>query len=261
MRLAALFTVFNGLELLEKAIENILPQVDEVIIAYQEVSNKGNLSIDVYPAVKKYIGKAKFTVVKFQPVAGINTKENERSKHNLLLEQAKKLHCTHFVFMATDHFYLPHEFAKAKAEVRHDVTFTAMYTYYKHPTWQLTPIEEYYMPFICKLYPDTKVVKCRSAFYPCRVDPALMINTCATYRILSKELIMLHHYSMIRDDIRDKFANAASSIRWSPQQVQTFIDEFENYNPEENKGITYFQGRKVRVVPDYFELQPHFTKW
>lgn len=254
MKLAALLTVFNGLELLDKAIENILPHVDELIIAYQEVSNKGNLSTDVYPAVKKYIGIDKFHVIKFSTVPGINTKENERSKHNLLLDQAKKLNCTHFIFMATDHFYLPEEFAAAKQQVRHDVTFTAMYTYYKNPTWQLTPIEEYYMPFICKLYPDTKVVKCRSAFYPCRVDPALMINTCATYRILSKELIMLHHYSMIRDDIRNKFANAAASIRWSPAQVDTFIREYENYNPEENKGITYFGGRTVKVVPDYFGL-------
>lgn len=254
MRLAALITVFNGLELLDKAIENILKQVDEIIIAYQDVSNKGNLSNDVFPAVRKYIGMAKFTVVKFEPVPGINTKDNERSKHNLLLEQAKKLHCTHFLFMATDHFYLPEEFAAAKQQVRHDVTFTAMYTYYKNVTWQLTPIEEYYMPFICKLYPETQVTKCRSAFYPCRVDPALMINTCATYRILSPELIMLHHYSMIRNDIRNKFANAAASIRWKPEQVQGFIDEYENYNPEENKGITYFQGRKVKVVADYFGL-------
>lgn len=254
MRLAALFTVFNGLELLDKSIEHILPHVDEVVIAYQEISNKGNRSEEVFQAVRKYIGRDKFHVIKFDPTPGINTKENERRKHNHLLEYAKKLQCTHFLFMATDHFYMPEEFERVKNNLKHDCTYSQMFTYYKHPTWQLTPPEDYYMPFICRLREETAVVICRSKFYPCRVDPALMINTCATYKLLPPEELMMHHYSMIRSDIRNKFANAAASIRWSPQQVEIFIDEFENYNPEENKGITYFGGRTVKVVLDYFNI-------
>ena len=257
MRIVALYTVFNGLELLDKSIECIFPHVDEILICYQEKSNKGNRSETVFPAVKKYIGQHKFNVIGFEPHLDLNTKENERRKHNRMLDFAKRLNCTHFLFMATDHFYLHEEFERAKHNLllrSYDATFSQMFTYYKHPTWQLTPPEEYYMPFICRLYPETKVVQCRRDAYPAYVDPALMINTCATYHKYAQSELMMHHYSMIRNDIKDKFANAAASIRWKPEQVQTFIDEFENYNPEENKPITYFGGRTVKVVKDWFGL-------
>lgn len=253
MKIVALYTIYNGLELLKKSIENIEQLVDEIVLCYQEKSNTGITSADVYPAVRNYINRPKFHVLNYEP-SGFNTKEKESNKHNYMLEFAKRLNCTHFLFMATDHFYLPEEFITAKNSLHHDCSYTRMFTYYKHPTWQLTPPEDYYMPFICKLLPETKVVKCNSKYYPCRVDPALMINTCASYRLLPPEQIMLHHYSMIRNDIRNKFANAADSIRWSAEKVATFISEFEHYKPEENKGITYFGGRTVKLVPDYFGL-------
>ena len=128
-----------------------------------------------------------------------------------------------------------------------------MFTYYKRIDWQLTPIEAYFMPFICKIYPETAIT--RQTNYPVRVDPALQLNTCKNYREFHPFEIMLHHYSMIRVDIDNKFRNAAASIRWTKEQIETFKSEFKNYTLEENKGISYFQGRKVRKVEDHFGLQ------
>jgi uncharacterized protein YdhG (YjbR/CyaY superfamily) len=65
---------------------------------------------------------------------------------------------------------------------------------------------------------------------------------------------MMHHYSMIRTDIKNKFRNAASSIRWSETQKETFISEYENYSLENNHGITYFRGAKVKEVENFFGL-------
>ena len=42
MKIAGLLTVFNGLELLKPCIDNLRSQVDVIIIAWQDVSNKGN---------------------------------------------------------------------------------------------------------------------------------------------------------------------------------------------------------------------------
>lgn len=248
MKLAALFSVYNGLELLPKSISNIRPCVDEIIIGYQTVSNTFQTDFNV----EKVALETGLPVVKFSPNPSKNTKENEFDKHNLMIEKARSLGVTHFLMMATDHFYFQHEFNEAKKKaIQHDVTFTSMYTYYKYPTWQLTTIENYLMPFICELKPCTKFD--RVSNYPFRVDPSLKIASVNPY-VFTKDEIMMHHYSMIRTDIKNKFENAAASIRWSTEQKQKFVSEYENYSLENNFGISYFQGAKVKEVENYFGI-------
>jgi hypothetical protein len=261
MKLAACFTVFNGLELLEKAIQQIEDHVDEIIVCHQIVSNKGNKSDSVHKFIwdlhTRTMYSNKWSFIQFHPDLSKNTKENERNKHQQMIDYARQLSCTHFFLAATDHFYSPDEFVFGKNTCQvhdYDVTFTKMYTYYKHPTWQLTPIENYYMPFIMKLKPDTKISKV--PVYPVVVDPSVQVNTISDhFYIFEEKDLMLHHYSMIRQDIRDKFKNAAASIRWMKDQVDRFIDEYENYDLKENPGLEYFSGRKIKEVPDYFNIQ------
>lgn len=260
MKLAACYSVFNGLELLDKSLLQILPYVDTVIICYQSRSNTGNYDTRVREFIKKYDFMDKFRVVYFRPdlhsgTKAMNTKENERRKHQLMIEAARSQGCTHFFMSATDHFYNASQFVAAKEEVikhNYDITFTSMFTYYKLPTWQLTPIEDYMMPFIIKLSPDTQISK-PSREYPAKTDPSVCVNTWENYRIFDENEIIMHHYSMIRQDIEHKFKNAAASIRWG-DEVNTFIEEYNNYNIEINPGVKYFQGRIIKVVPDYFGI-------
>jgi len=176
---------------------------------------------------------------------------------------AKKIGCTHFFLSATDHFYQQKEFLSAKKmcfSLDYDVTFTKMYTYYKEITWQLTPIEAYLMPFICKLYPETTIERRKSFPYDkIIVDPSVQIYPCNNWYIFSEEEIMLHHYSMIRTDIKNKFENAAASIRWNEKMIQEFYNEWEKYNIDENPGVKYFQGRKIKIVDNYFFPNTKFT--
>lgn len=253
MKLAAIYSVFNGLELLEGSIKQIESLTDEIIIVYQTMSNTGNVSAKVEPFL--YGLNEKFHLVKFIPDLNVSTKENERVKHQIGIDYAKKLDCTHFFFSATDHYYLPYQFATYKKiceTLNCDLTFTSMLTFYKHPTWQLTPIEDYYMPFICKLFPHTKIIKTSS--YPAKVDPSLKINSYTTWKIFEQDEIMMFHFSMIRKDIRNKFNNAAASIRWKPGDIERFVSEYENYNIETNPGISYFGGRKIKIVENTFSL-------
>ena len=257
MKLAACYTVFNGLELLEKSIQQIYPVVDVIIICYQTVSNKGNECKQVEKFVQyNFLAKKKVEIVKFTPDLSVNTKENERRKHQLMLETARKSGCSHFFLSATDHFYQLTEFVNAKEHVKWediDVSFTKMYTYYKHPTWQLNPIESYYMPFIMRLHPETKIAVVRN--FPLKVDPSVQVNTFAKWYLFPEEQIMMHHYSMIRENIKDKFKNAAASIRWRNEEAEMFAAEFENYDIESNPGIKYFQGRKIKIVENHFGLK------
>lgn len=250
MKLAALYSVFNGLELLEKSIEQIEKHVDFIVICYQTTSNKGEKRPEVSDFVQRFTGK-KFYLLPFEPDLSLNTKQNERQKLQNRLDFAKVLGATHFFSIATDHFYEPEIFEKHKSIAsKYDVTFTKMFTYYKYPTWQLSPPENYYMPFICRLYPETKVIRAHN--YPVRVDPSIQVNTCNSYRVFDLDEIAMHHYSMIRVDIDDKFRNAAASIRWNSEQIARFKSEFENAKLGDS--ISYFQSRVLIQVPNYFHL-------
>lgn len=249
MKIAALFTVFNGLELLEHSVKAIGNNVDNVIVCYQNTSNKGEIN----PYVGDYCANLGLDCIEFEPDLTKNTKENERIKHDFMIQEAKKRGYTHVILMATDHFYTPEQIEFAKKDVIDndwDVTATAMFTYYKHPTWRLEPIEDYSMPFIIALRPETMIERISS--FPWLVDPSVQVNTCQRSRLYTENEVMLHHYSMVRIDIEDKFRNAAASIRWKPEQVERFISEFEN--AELGSEISYFKGRKLVECRDLFGL-------
>lgn len=251
MKLGVIYTVFNGLELVEKSMLQIKKHVDEIVIAYQPMSNRGSAMdfidtaffarlIDKYP---------EFHYIKFSPNLSIDTKTNELNKHNLGLKKLKELGCTHFMLSAVDHFYETEQFIKAKERAKEfDVTLTSMYTYYKNPTWQITPIEDYYMPFICKIYPETQYVKKQ---WQLKVDPSVRVNTDKSMYLFREEEIMMHHYSMIRLDIQNKFNNAAASSRWG-DKAKIYFDEYNNATLESK--LAYFGNRGLKEVPNYFGL-------
>lgn len=252
MKLAALYTVWNGLELLNQSIETISPHVDTIVVCWQLYSNKGNKSEEIIDFIENKLNK-RAKIVEFKPVNGLNTKQNERAKHNLMIQTAMEIGCTHFFISACDHFYDPTEFQDAKFKILHydyDVTFTKMYTYYKHPTWQIHPIEDYHMPFICKLNPETHIDRVPN--YPVHIDPSIQIVPINNFHVFDQSEVMMHHYSMIRSDIKNKFKNAAASIRWKPKQIENFISEYES--AQVGSEISYFGNRKIIEVGNYFNL-------
>jgi hypothetical protein len=257
MKLAACITAFNGLELLEQCLINFEKSCDELIVCWQEVSHKGRRDTSVERIVKEITGSFPLpvTLVKYNPVIERGVKENERKKHNQMIVAARELGCTHFIMGATDHFYKSHEVDWAKQIVEkfdYDVTFTSMYTYYKHPTWRLTPIEDYHMPFICKITPETRIEK--TSTYPVYVDPSVKVTPINNYYHFREFEVMLHHYSMIRADLKEnKFKDAVSPV-WRPGLMEQYITEFNNYDIEKNPGVSYFKGRKIEVVENYFNI-------
>lgn len=250
MKLAFCYTVF-GTELLKESIKQIYDHVDSVIICWQRVSNNGIEDSELIKSLQLLKGK-KIWLSEYVPNLNYITKENERRKHQHMINVARGIGATHFVMAATDHFYEPVQFEYGKQKASdYDVTFTEMFTYYKHPTWQLTPVEDYYMPFICRLGPDTRIE--HTTKYPLRVDPSVRVAPFDKWHLFSQNEVMLHHFSMVRQDLKAKFVNAASP-KWTPGLMEGYINEYENYNLDKNPGVSYFKGRKIKQVENLFGL-------
>ena len=254
MRLALAYSLFNGEELLVQSVKHHYDLVDVVIVCYQTTSNIGNPR-DLDQTLTE-LGKMKRVhLIEYKPDLSVNPKENERRKLQARINYCKSLACTHYIGMGCDHFYQEDQFAEAiKMGEFNDVTLSKMYTYYKRPTWQLDPIEDYYCPFICKIYPTTTVVK--DKLYNVKVDPSERIAPADTFYYFRQDELMLHHYSMVRADIRDKFTNAAAAQNW-PQKIEGFVSEWENAKLGDS--ISYFKGRKLTETPNRFGLTLPFS--
>lgn len=249
-KLALLYTFWTGddVDMLIRSIEQHKEHVDMIVVDFQIVSNKGEtdnkISLDRIRLKKAVMDlDSKGVLISFEPNLSLSTKQNERNKHNDMIEVAKHSGCTHFILSAADHFYSKEMFDYGKEVMQTtdtDVILTRMRTYYKQDNWILDPIEEYYMPFIHKLTVNTEITT--RVKYPVVVDPSVKVSTAQKFHIASDEYLM-DHYSMVRMDIEKKFRNAASSIRWTKEDVQTFINEYQNAKVGDS--IKYFQGRKI----------------
>lgn len=253
-KLAACYTIFNGLELLNGSIKQIENEVDLILIAWQSISNKGHKSEEIKEFIKQYKGNKKIKLIEFSPRLELNTKQNELNKHNQILNCARDYGCSHFLMLACDHYYKPKEFRKAKKLIKEnsfDLTLSNMFTYYKRPDWRINPPESYLMPFICKIERKTRFVFDSS--YPFEVDPSLKLHPYKNDYVFKESELMLHHFSMIRQDIENKFNNAAASIRWNPSKINNFIKEYNGAKLGDE--ISYFKGRKLIKVKNFFDIQ------
>lgn len=254
MKLTVCITTFNGLEYLNHCVEQYLKFVDEIVVCYQD---RSHLFWDKRP-VGEFV-KSQFSdhprviINEFKPLRTKTFKQNEVDKHNQMVGVAREHGAEYFILSAVDHFYKLDEVEKVRQEaMQYDVTFTPVDTYYKHPEWQLTPKEPYMMPFICKMHPETKVMRVPN--YPVFVDPAVQINTYKNWHLFDESEITVHNYSMIRTDIREKFKNRYIPMKWGASKIERLIQEYENYDIDVNPGIERYHGRKIKIVPNYFNL-------
>jgi len=251
-KVAGLWTLFNGLELAGQSIRWHASFFDELVIGWQRISNRGHHSQEIEGWVHKEAPPGSH-LVEFTPDFLVNTKENERRKLQMMIDFAREKGCTHFLLMACDHFYTLEEFWRARNAVirgRFMTSFTRMFTYYKRPTWRLSPPEDYFCPFISAITPETRVINRRQ--YPAFVDPSIKIEPCEPAKLFEPSEIMLHHFSMVRKDVDEKLRNAAAGIRWSPVQTKTFAREFAEAGP--GSSLSYFGGRKIIEVRDPFTI-------
>lgn len=236
--LAAIYNVWDGDELLQGSIDQIRAHVDYIIVVWQETSNLG----EHYKPSLEISGVDYFH--KYKPLITNPPAFNETQKRRIGLEMARRSGATHFISLDCDEYYIPEEFSAAKEQVMsggYDSSACQLYTYYKYPTHQLNPPETYYVPFIHKIHPETRMGLFN---YPVFADPTRRVNTSKKFLKLG---FLMHHFSFVRKDIGRKFRNSSSRAAYSDWEKH--VKTFERY--EQN-------GQKVHLVGDILEVPNRF---
>jgi hypothetical protein len=240
-KLAGIWNVWDGDELLKRSIELIKPHLDLVIVIYQNTSNSGEFYNPTLP--HELIDVSDF----YMPSLTQTGQWNETIKRNIGLQIAKIYKCTHFIQMDCDEMYFPEDFKKAKDfvyEIDLDASYCGLKTYYKYPTKQIVPDENYFVPFIHKIYPETKM--CFDKNYPAFADPTRRTNTYEKHSELF--FLKMHHYSFVRRDINRKLRNSSSS--------QAFENQYHIWESFESTGeMIHFKNYKTIDVDNYFNLE------
>ncbi len=252
MKLIAVYNVFDGDELLAASIKSIIDHVDAVLIIWQDVSNYGE---QYRPAVFSDEINAfggKIFSVKYDPIVDMGGPMNERAKRNMGLDMARKLGGTHFIGMDCDEFY--QDFGRAKElylsleeQDGIDGSVCRLQTYFREVTFQFDKPEDYYVPFIHKLRPETKN---GSSSYPFYVDPTRTVNANHVVELP----IFMHHYSWCRHDIMRKARNSSARIKIESGNI------LRDYNhPDLGEGyLLQNWNRRIKVVEDIFGLDKIF---
>jgi hypothetical protein len=239
-KLAGIWNVWDGDEHLRRSIEQIKPHLDVVIVVYQNISNTGEFYEPILP--HDLIDLSIFYI----PNLNESAQSNETIKRNKGLQLAKSVNCTHFIHLDCDEMYFSDDFLNAKQLVYDndwDATYCRLKTYYKYPTKQLVPDENYFVPFIHKIYPETKMVFDKK--YPAFADPTRRTNTYFNHSEI--DWLKMHHYSFVRNNIVRKLRNSSSS--------EAFIGQYNLWNEFETTGkMIHFKDFSTIDVNNYFNL-------
>lgn len=221
MRLAAIYNVWDGDELLKGSVDQIKGLVDDIIIVWQDVSNFGEHYTPQFD--NELLEECVF--IKYNPNLSLNGFNNEKIKRQAGIDKAKELGCTHFVMLDCDEYYLPDQFEAVKNAVKIlglEGTVVKLITYYKNKNWRLEGMEGYFVPFIHRLRPDTI---CGVNNYPFWSDPTRNIN-CKDVTEIEPSVCVMHHFSWVRNNIERKLNNSSAKINFS-HKIPKFIEEFE----------------------------------
>lgn len=240
---AAIYNVFDGIELLPYSINNIAPCVDGVIIVYQKVSNYGQVDdrTDDINLIAASVRKTCY-VLPYTPNLSLQASENERNKREQGRKLAKTMGYTHFIDMDCDEFYLRDEFNALKDKIYKEKLNGAVVrskVYFGSP--ELTIGEDITLvPFIHK-------IDCKHEFnrkYPyafdktIRIDPTRQLSY--TDGVILEDIYM-HHYSYVRKDIKKKIQNSTARSNIEKSNVlKDLVQAKEGYFCEfYNKYLTY----------------------
>jgi len=246
-KLAAIYNCYDGVELLEKSIEQIYDHCDLIIIVYQTISNFGE-QWSPLPEIE-HLSYDKTILVKYDPTIEWGGQLNERAKRNLGIDFARDNHCTHFIGMDVDEFY--EDFGECKRlyfQSGAKGSVCRMQTYFKKPTLIFDRPEDYYVPFIHELNEDTRSGSSSYKFY---VDPTRAINQSDVIELP----FFMHHFSWVRKDIMLKARNS------SAQGIIKNSVIMKDYNSSE-LGPGYFLAnwnRTLVEVSDRFGLSEIFS--
>lgn len=249
MKLAAIYNVWDGAELLGGSMKTLSNHVDLFIIIWQDVSNYNEYYNPMHFIDRVLrMGLGNVILHKYNPVIPGSGLSNERNKRNIGIEIAKSHACTHFLNIDVDEYY--EDFGKAKGAYiasGHRGSVCQLYTYFKCPTLRFETPDEYYVPFIHELTQDTMVGYSLTR-YPFYVDPTRRVNE--TDVVLLPEIFM-HHYSWVRLTIERKVENSSAKANF---QRTTLLQDYFSKDIKEGSIVKDYHGKKLVKVENTFNI-------
>lgn len=265
MKLAAIYNVWDGDELLRSSINSIIPYVDLIIIVWQDISNFGEhytpsmdgnfyleegmgciATLTTQEEPDKIFHAVEYVFQKYIPTV-IDGAINETNKRNIGLEIAKNKEATHFIFMDCDELY--EDFGKGKKdfiESGANGSVCRLFTYWGKPTYQLYPKEDYWVPFIHKL---TEKTVAGMQIYPFWCDPTRRVNEQNVVELP----ILMHHFSYVRNNIERKLRNSSAKINL---ENSTYLQDYKDLMATTTPNGHYIpcMQRKVKIVNNIFNI-------
>lgn len=259
MKLAAVYNVWDGDELLLGSIKQIRDLVDVVIVVWQRESHRGNINPELDYSLTLLQGMN--LVDHFEchkPIynRGRALLSSETDKRNLGLGIARQYACTHYLHMDCDEYYLPEQFKYAKemlaeGDIRN--SFCHLATYFLKPTWRLTPDETYLVPFIQKL--DRHNTGPQNSWNKFVVDPSRRPDVTPPYTIFNTDQLLMHHFSWVRRDLAMKLRNSsANDMPGFRNQVEEMIIKCEAFKLDPTGPTPWYAQHKIREVENQFNI-------
>lgn len=239
MKIAAIYSVWDGVELLQSSIDSIRKHVDLIIVVWQKQSNWGEELDGLEEELSKITGIDE--LIKFTPYIAserLNGVINETNKRGIGYTAAKALGATHYMHIDCDEMHVPDTFNKAIDYLcsGYESTYCLIDEY-------LTPIHKIgtsglFVPFIT----DIAVKSGVRSLYPVLVDPTRKPETRNAICVGT-----MHHYTFVRKDIERKLKNSSAKVNYDVAEECNLI-RASIANP------LYFKGQPTILVPDYFSL-------
>lgn len=242
MKLLAIYNVFDGEELLKGSLRQIRDHVDGIIAVVQSISNYGEMyEGGVNECRRLYKEKLIDHIHYYHPNIALGGTKNETNKRQIGLEYGKENGYDHFIHMDCDEYYDSEQFLEAKKIFmvnNFEGSVCNLQTYFKEPTLTLDGLDNYYVPFIHKLRKST-VTGVRG--YPFYCDPTRTINA-KKIKAFSPTVIVMHHYSFVRNDINRKLNNSSARLLAKNKGV---LEDY--YSAKEGMYIAQYQKKLIRT--------------
>ena len=230
----AIYSIWDGEELLKYSIDSIRSGIDKIISVTQLKSNHGVFYSGGHDKAVELLKMGLIDeIIEYEPNLKYNPMRNEKIKRSKGLEVAKQMGGNYYMMMDCDEMWLK----VPKPNQAHQ-----MKTFFKYPTLQYETYENYHVAGLIELNSSSKIGG-SCGFW---VDPTRTPNRKLT---LGSEI--MHHYSYVRTDINRKIENssAKSNIFAKNKQLKT------DYEKACNGYELGFTDNKLVSVPNYFNIE------
>lgn len=243
-KLGLSINVFDGTELLEPLIKELRSEIDVVVISFQTKSYCGNFIADedLNEIVRlREIGLIDH-VLEFVPDTTIDNRQEETRKRNESIDFLENLGCSHVLNIDSDEFYNLGDFISAKKYIESNeclITYCTYLNYYKDFEHVLVYPFVTYVPFITSSKFRFKYNHwcIAGASDPTRRYEAYALKEIdeAITKIIPDDILMMHHASWIRKDIRKKLENWSAKSYFSQDHIENAVNCYNNWNKDNTK--------------------------